>query len=311
MQQSALIQRGLLWLSVLLLTIGSLLAMPHGDFLNDPAAVPLFWRGMGLMSIGFVLSWGLGGITRGWFWAGAIAPRLILLAMAPGDDVWRYLWEGHIQNLGFNPYLLAPSAEILVPFRLPFWDQINHLDHAAIYPPVAQLGFRLLAAIRPSVLLFKLSFVAADLGICYLLSRRFGDRATLLYAWNPLVIYSFAGGAHYDSWFLLPLVAAWLVAEQVEKRSQNSFNPTCQQTIGDVKQRWQAAQSAVLLGVSIAVKWMSLPVLAFWVWQYRRRGWVMILVVAGLLPLALAILPFCHSGSCSVLPINSDFVTYG
>ncbi len=310
-QQSALVQQSLLWLSVVLLTLGSVWAMPHGDFLNDPTAVPLFWRGMGLMSVGFVLSWGLGRITSGWFWAGAIAPRLILLAMYPGDDIWRYLWEGHIQNLGFNPYLLAPSAEVLAPFRLSFWDQINHLDHVAIYPPVAQLGFRLLAAISPSVLLFKLSFVAADLGICYLLSRRFGDRATLLYAWNPLVIYSFAGGAHYDSWFLLPLVAAWLAAEQVEKSSQSSFGAALQQTVGDVKQRWQATKSAFLLGVSIAVKWMSLPVLAFLVWRYRRRSWVLTLVVAGLLPLALAILPFCHSGSCSVLPINSDFVTYG
>ncbi|MEM9818893.1 MAG: glycosyltransferase family 2 protein [Cyanobacteria bacterium P01_D01_bin.6] len=309
--QSTWAQRGLLWLSVLLLTVGSLWALPHGDFLNDPTAVPLFWRGMGLMSVGFVLSWGLGTMTRGWFWAGAIAPRLILLAMYPGDDIWRYMWEGHIQNLGFNPYLLAPSAEVLAPLRLTFWSQINHLDHAAIYPPLAQLGFRLLAAISPSVLLFKLSLVAADLGICQLLSRRFGDRATLLYAWNPLVIYSFAGGAHYDSWFLLPLVAAWLIAEQVEARSQHPRKPAWQQPAGNGKPRWQATKTAFLLGVSIAVKWMSLPVLAFWVWRRWQRVGAVTLMVAGLLPLALAILPFCHSGSCSVLPINSDFVTYG
>ncbi len=311
--QSALVQRGLLWLSVLLLTMGSVSAMPHGDFLNDPMAVPLFWRGMGLMSGGFALSWGLRKVTGGWFWVGAVAPRLVLLAMYPGDDIWRYLWEGHIQNFGFNPYLLAPSAEVLIPLRFETWSQINHIDHAAIYPPVAQLGFRLLAAISPSVLLFKLSFVAADLGICGLLSHRFGYRAALLYAWNPLVMYSFAGGGHYDSWFLLPLMAAWLgesSREQSGKPSEDFLEPTEQ---ADRKQPWRVWKSAFLVGISIAVKWMSMPVLAFLVWRYRRRGWrwAVILIVAGLLPLFLATLPFCHSGSCSVLPVTSDFVTYG
>ena len=157
-------------------------------------------------------AWGLGQISSGWFWLLAILPRLVMLAMYPGDDIWRYLWEGHIQNLGFNPYLLPPNADVLAPFRFDWWIEINHPELAAVYPPIAQLWFRLLAAIAPSVLLFKSTFVAADLGICWLLSRRFGHLATLSYAWNPLVIYSFAGGGHYDSLFLLPLVAAWLLS---------------------------------------------------------------------------------------------------
>ncbi len=313
--QSVLVQRSLLWLSTLLLIVGSVWAMPHGDFLNDSTAVPLFWRGISLMSGGFVLSWVLRKVTGGWFWVGAIAPRLVLLAMHPGDDIWRYLWEGHIQNFGFNPYLLAPSAEVLTPLRLETWSQIGHIDHAAIYPPVAQLGFRLLAAISPSVLLFKLSFVAADLGICGLLSYRFGYRAALLYAWNPLVMYSFAGGGHYDSWFLLPLVAAWQgepSREQSGKPSEDILE-TIEQAVSDCKQPWRARKSAFLVGISIAVKWMSVPVLAYLVWRYRRWGWcwAVALIVAGLLPLSLATLPFCQSGSCSVLPVTSDFVTYG
>ncbi len=172
-------QRGLRWAIALLMLLGSAIAMPHGDFLNQPDAVPIFWRGMGLMGLGFVLSWGLVRIGGGWFWLLAIAPRLVLLAMYPGDDIWRYLWKGHIQNLGFNPYLLPPNAEVLLPFRFDWWAEINHPEMAAVYPPVAQLWFRLLAAIAPSALLFKSTFVAADLGICWLLSRRFGYLATL------------------------------------------------------------------------------------------------------------------------------------
>ena len=194
--------------------MGSILAAPHGDFLNDAQAVPLFWRGIGLMGVGFVGSWLLRKVGWAWFWGVAIVPRIILLSMYPGDDIWRYLWEGHIQNLGFNPYLLAPDADVLIPLRFDWWGEINHSHLAGIYPPITQLGFRLLAAMSPSVLLFKSAFVAADLCICGLLSNRFGYRATLLYAWNPLVMYSFAGGGHYDSWFLLPLVVAWLAWEK-------------------------------------------------------------------------------------------------
>ncbi len=282
-------QRGLLWAIAALMLLGSAIALPHGDFLNQPNAVPLFWRGMGLMSLGFVLSWGLARVNSGWFWLLAIAPRLVLLGMYPGDDIWRYLWEGHIQNLGFNPYLLPPNADVLLPFRFDWWGEINHPHLAAIYPPIAQLWFRLLAAIAPSVLLFKSTFVAADLGICWLLSRRFGYLATLVYAWNPLVIYSFAGGGHYDSLFLLPLVAGWLAASDLAKSDGRA--------------------STLLIGMSIAIKWMSLPVLALIVWRKRWRGlWLLLL---GLLPMAIATLPFCTQADCPVIPLSSPFVTYG
>ena len=299
-------QRGLLWAIAALMLLGSAIALPHGDFLNQPDAVPVFWQGMSLMSLGFVLAWGLGKVGSGWFWLLAIAPRLVLLAMYPSDDIWRYLWEGHIQNLGFNPYLLPPTADVLLPFRSNWWAdrwaEINHPELAAIYPPIAQLWFRLLAAIAPSVLLFKSTFVAADLGICWLLSRRFGYLATLIYAWNPLVIYSFAGGGHYDSLFLLPLVAAWLASSSEKsagaEKSASSKAPTI---------------SALLLGVSIAIKWMSLPVLALITWREGGRSWQQggRLLLLGLLPMAVATLPFCTWAGCPVVPLSSPFVTYG
>ena len=135
----------LLFLSAVLLIWGSVWSLPHGDFLNDPRAVPQFWRGMGVMGVGFALSWGLRSLTASWFWLVAIATRLLLLAMYPGDDIWRYLWEGLLQTQGFSPYDYAPNAEILVPLRTEWWSQINHPDISAIYPPVTQFGFRLLA----------------------------------------------------------------------------------------------------------------------------------------------------------------------
>ena len=167
---------------------------------------------------------------------------------------------------------------------------------------MTQFGFRLLASLTPSVVVFKAAFAAADLGICWLLSRRFGNGATLLYAWNPLVIYSFAGGGHYDSWFLLPLVAAWLWFERPHSPALDTPPPG----------HWLG--SAFLIGISIAVKWMSLPILGFLAWQSLRRGqWRLTLgvLLAGALPLTLSALPFCGLQSCPLIPTGSAFVNYG
>ena len=301
-QTSQWLNSCLLFLSAVLLIWGSIWSLPHGDFLNDPTAVPQFWWGMGVMGAGFILSWGLRSVTASWFWGVAIATRLLLLAMHPGDDIWRYLWEGLLQTQGFSPYDYAPNAEILLPLRTVWWPQINHPDVSAIYPPVAQFGFRLLAHLTPSMVLFKAAFTAADLGICWLLSRRFGHLATLLYAWNPLVIYSFAGGGHYDSWFLLPLVAAWLWFERPYGPALDAPPPG----------HWLG--SALLIGISIAVKWISLPILGFLAWQSLRRGkWRLTVgvLLAGALPLALSALPFCGPQSCPLIPTSSTFVNYG
>ncbi len=163
---------------------------------------------------------------------------------------------------------------------------------------MSQLGFRSLALISPSVLVFKLAFVLADLGICWLLSRKFTLEEVLIYAWNPLIIYSFAGGGHYDSWFILPLVASWLAFDR------NSWY-------------W----SSFLIGISIAIKWVSLPILSFVVWRkilekhqntiYYKIQQVFFLLLTGLLPMCVAALNFCLPEKCSLIPTSSNFVVNG
>jgi hypothetical protein len=293
-----------LCLSAALLILGAIIISPNGNVV-DGATLHKFWMGAGVMGAGFILSWGLRSIPGIWFWGVAIAARLLLLPMEPSDDVWRYLWEGHIQTLGFSPYHVAPNAAELEPYRTIWWSQINHADVTAIYPPIAQLGFRGLATIAPNLYLFKVAFTVADLFICGLLSRHFGNGRSSLYAWNPMIIYSFAGGAHYDSWFILPLVAAWLIFDrQPSRRPLDWF--------------W----SALLVGISMAVKWMSLPMLGFLVWRSRTvsegeslgqfKLWQAVCGgIVGVLPMVLAALPFCRTGTCPLIPTSSVFVSHG
>ena len=318
-------QLPLLWLSGLLILLGCIWLVFHGY--SKALSLPQLWWGVGIMSLGFVASWGLRGISTAWFWAIAILSRVLLLPVNNGSDIWRYLWEGHIQNLGFSPYHLAPKAAELKPYRTEWWHSINHADTSAIYPPLTQWGFRGIAAIATTILAFKIAFVFADLLVCWLLGRSYGYQKALLYAWNPLVIFSFAVRAQYDSWFILCLVAAWLAFQ---------------------KRRWY--WSALAIGASIAIKWISLPILGLLAalslkenWQgalcrgapylpaipaegddvglqSRKRivtvliGYLQkpaIILLLGTLPLLLTAIPFCNANECPLIPTQSSFVSYG
>lgn len=273
----------LIGISALLLLVGLGLMMPNGDF-RELDAVPQFWVGAGVASLGFGLTTWIQQLPAWGFWITTLLSRLLLLPMYPGDDVWRYLWEGYIQRFGFSPYAQSPIDPSLNALRTPWWEFINSIDVSAVYPPITQLGFRILAGSDPEVITFKLAFVAADLIVCGLLARRFGFAKTLIYAWNPLVIYIFAGGAHYDSWFILPLVLAWLLAE---------------------RRRWLA--SAVWIGISLAVKWVSWPILIFVATQVRWRVAIAVLGL-GSLPMVLSAIPYCNLQSCALITNQSRFV---
>lgn len=280
-------QTSIILIAAALILTGCVVIQDHGEFAS-PSSFLQFGLGVALMGIGFGLSGLISRLSALWFWSVAIAARVLLLPMAAGDDVWRYLWEGYLQTQGISPYGLPPNAEALIPLRTEWWHLMNYHDVSAIYPPVAQLGFQLLARIGLSVLVFKVGFILADLTVCFLLSRRYGYAAALFYGWNPIILYSFAGGAHYDSWLILPVVAAWLLAE---------------------RRRW--LWSALFLGVSIGVKWITLPLLAFPVWEaLRQRRWMRALTILAVaaVPLLVTTPIFCQLGSCSLIPVQSSFV---
>ena len=148
------------------------------------------------------------------------------------DDVWRYLWEGHVWSAGVNPMQTAPAA--LASYQLTeenpglhqriynskswgeVFDNIGHRDIASPYPYVAQALFRLSNALAPaSVLGWKLIvlfFDLASIALLWKLAARFslgpGWFAVLAYAWNPLVIKEFAGSGHMDAVLVFLVLAA-------------------------------------------------------------------------------------------------------
>jgi alpha-1,6-mannosyltransferase len=255
-------------LAALTLLAGAALMRPFGDLVL-PGMVPPFLLGAAVMVAGYF--WALAGGQRNLsvplILGVAIAARILLLGQDPGNDIFRYIWEGRVLLHHGNPYLHAPDAVEFLPLRDTLWASVSLKTFSAVYPPLAEWIFALLAGISPGVIFFKTVFAAADCLAGWCLARRFGWPAAVLYLWNPIVITSFAGGGHYDSLFILALVLGWLAWDD------GKFRP-----------------ALLWLGAAVAIKWMALPLLAWAVWrrfQDRDRN-----LVAGFSALTLGMTPF-------------------
>jgi rSAM/selenodomain-associated transferase 2 len=136
-----------------------------------------------------------------------ISARLIFLPYPVGNDVFRYVWEGCIQNLGFNPFNYSPLSPVLAEIAQgelsAIWQQINHPEFSAAYPPVALLLFRFFAWLNPDPFFFKAAMVGFDIGVMILLMLMIKQRGVLpsrllLYAANPLILLYISGEGHLD-----------------------------------------------------------------------------------------------------------------
>lgn len=271
------------WLAGMLVAFTA--AIPFGDF-SQPGHVFYFVAAMLLANVCYFCAlrtypFHTPATRIKMFWSATILFRVIALFFPAGDDIHRYLWEGRIQWQGINPYLLAPDSPSLTHLLDASWSLINHAEWPAIYPPGAELILKLLTVLRPSQIAIKLACLFADLCVVYLLLRvntgqaRYRD--TAWYAWNPLVIYSFAGAGHFDSWMLAPLLLSIYALHR--------GNP-----LGRKPTHWGWASVATFsLGVAISIKLVPLifiPVIAL------ALGSRFVVLPLALLPLGMSSLAF-------------------
>src|SRR6266576_4848530 len=66
------------------------------------------------------------------------------LRLPPGadDDIHRYVWDGRLQRLGYNPYIVVPSDPILSGLHTSETHSLNNPEVSSPYPAGAQLFFR-------------------------------------------------------------------------------------------------------------------------------------------------------------------------
>lgn len=181
---------------------------------------------------------------------------LVLLPVLPSDDLFSYALYGRISVLyHLNPLQVTPGQFTGDPF-------LGHIfwkDTRSVYGPVWLLASAVITwlaqllgdSVAVYVALYKLLGLGCHLAnaalIWGILTRIAPERrlaGTLLYAWNPLPLLEFAGGAHNDALMItLFLLGIWFLT------------------------RGQELPALVAWGASIATKYVLIVLLPLWLWQ--------------------------------------------
>lgn len=207
--------------------------------------------------------------------------HLLFLLKAPGvdDDIHRYVWDGRVQRLGYNPYLLVPSDPKFAGVHTPETRTLNHPDLPSPYPPGAQLFFRVVTAVHESVLALKIALVLCELAIAFVLldilrMSGHGTHWVLAFAWNPLLATEVAGSGHIDILGALLLLVS----------------------LAALSRKWRPL-AAVAFGLAVAVKFLPIVLVPIFWRRLRLRDALLAVFVFGLL-----YLPFLEKGR---IPIGS------
>ena len=203
----------------------------------------------------------------------------LLVPAGPDDDIHRYVWDGRLQRLGYNPYVVVPSDPVVKDLHTPETRNLNNPDLPSPYPAGAQLFFRAVMAIHESTFALKVAFVLCEFAIAFLLLEVLhrngqGAHLVLAFAWNPLLAIEVAGSGHIDivGALLLVMSAAALV------------------------RRWRTA-ATVAFGLAVVVKFLPIVLLPLYWKRVRVRDVALAALVA-----ALLYLPFLQHGR---IPIGS------
>jgi alpha-1,6-mannosyltransferase len=203
------------------------------------------------------------------------------LLTSPGsdDDIHRYVWDGRVQRLGYNPYIVVPSDPALSGLHTPETRTLNNPDLPSPYPAGAQLFFRAVTAIHESVFALKVAFVVCELAIVLVLldslhSSGQGAHWVLAYAWNPLLATEVAGSGHVDIVGVLLLLVSFAA----------------------LGRRWRTV-AALAFGLAVAVKFLPIVLLPLYWRRVRMRDAALAAGVVGLL-----YVPFFNHGR---IPIGS------
>jgi alpha-1,6-mannosyltransferase len=197
--------------------------------------------------------------------------NIAFLRVPPGanddDDIHRYVWDGRLQRLGYNPYLVVPSDPAVKALHTPETRNLNNPDLPSPYPAGAQLFFRAVTAIQESTFAMKVAFVLCEFAIVFVLldvlcRNQQGQRAHLVlaYAWNPLLAIEVAGSGHID------IVGALLLVVSAAALGR----------------RWRAT-AAVGLGLAVAMKFLPIVLLPLYWKRVRIRDAALAATLVGLL----------------------------
>jgi alpha-1,6-mannosyltransferase len=161
--------------------------------------------------------------------AAAFRAPLVVRPVGADNDMIRYMYDGRLQRLGLNPFLVTPSDPEVAWTHTDLTRRMPSIRARTPYPAAAQLFFRLVVTIRETPRAMKLALVACDLLTIWVLVTwlRQTNRSAwlaLAYAWNPLVILEVGHSGHIDALGALWIaIAAWMLTTGRPRRAAMAF----------------------------------------------------------------------------------------
>lgn len=261
-------------------------------------AIREFFRGRAATSTPLVASVAQGGLRAtpsfprhvvvfGLVLAAAWHVAFLRLPAPAGDDIHRYIWDGRLQRLGYNPYIVIPSDPAVNALHTPETRGLNNSNLPTIYPPGAELFFRAVTAIHESVFALRVAFVICDFAIALVLLdllRTSGrsEHLVLVYAWNPLLAIEVAGSGHID------IVGVLLLVISVAALAR-SLGPVCAMSTPLQHRRTACATTvwyaiaALAYGLAVGVKFLPIVLLPLYWKRIRIRDAALAAIVVILL----------------------------
>ena len=153
--------------------------------------------------------------------------RLSLLFSFPvlSDDVYRFLWDGRIQQLGINPFDFTPKQIIgnsTDSYLQQLFPLINSPDYYSVYPQLLQYVFRLATELGglnmlAGIIVLKSVIFLFECGTIFLLFKllkisNINPRTIYIYLLNPLIIIELTGNIHFEALMIFfILLTAWVL----------------------------------------------------------------------------------------------------
>ena len=256
-----------------------------------PLGSPLFFGCAGVMALAYLAM-----LRR--VWNERTAPRRLLVAaflaslalrvplvfprVAPESDMVRYLWDGRVQTLGYNPYAVIPADPAMAATHTDETRAMPSRHARSPYPPAAQLFFRLVVTIHDSTRTMKAALALCDVMTIVVLWRWLvitgrSEWLVLAYAWNPLVILEIPHSGHIDA-----LGALWIAASAYWLARRRS------------------ALATIAFGLAVATKLLPIVLAPLYLGRVRVRD-----ALAGGALLVALYLSFSRGGTIEVGTIPS------
>jgi len=152
--------------------------------------------------------------------------RAIFILAIPNlsQDFYRFIWDGQMLSMGFNPYLTTPEYQMSLGNLTGFPNQEElflgmgslNASHFTNYPPINQLCFYIANlfpgnSILSSVIGLKLLIIAADFGTFFFGKRLLQQlnipvKHIFWYVLNPFIIIELTGNLHFEGVMIFFLV---------------------------------------------------------------------------------------------------------